>query len=66
MNDSDALAQKAKGKLQKAKGELQQETGHGVKGGVAKAKGEVNDKMADLKLKANREERQAEFDETEL
>lgn len=47
----DAMKQKLKGKAQKAIGEYQQQMGQGVKGGISKAKGELNEKIADARMK---------------
>ena len=52
---ADATAQKLKGKAQKAMGEYHQAMGKGVKGGILKAKGELNERIADAKLKFGRD-----------
>ncbi len=44
--------QKLKGKAQKVKGQVQQEMGQGVKGGITKIKGHLNETLADIKLKS--------------
>ena len=46
----NASAQKLKGKAQQALGEYQMATGQNVKGGISKAKGVLNEKVADAKL----------------
>lgn len=43
------LEQKVKAKAQQAKGEAYEYLGQGVKGGIAKAQGKINEKIADLR-----------------
>jgi len=47
----DPLLQKLKRKAQKAKGEYLIRSGKVIKGGIAKAKGELNERIADAKIK---------------
>jgi uncharacterized protein YjbJ (UPF0337 family) len=54
----NAVTQKLKGKAQKAKGEYQKRTGHGIKGGISRAKGELNEKIGDARLKMDRKARE--------
>jgi uncharacterized protein YjbJ (UPF0337 family) len=55
MARDNSATQKLKGKAQKAIGEYQQRTGQGVKGGISKAKGELNERLADAKNKFGRD-----------
>lgn len=48
----DDIARKIRAKGQKAKGEVEQQSGRGVKGGISKAQGTVNDAVADFNLKS--------------
>ena len=45
------ITQKLKGKAQQAVGEYHLSKGHVVKGGIAKAKGKINEGLADLKMR---------------
>ena len=59
-NKIDAKAQKLKGRAQKAVGEFQMKTGQTVKGGISKAKGELNERVADARLSFGKEDYDAE------
>jgi hypothetical protein len=60
MAHDSAVKQKLKGKAQKAIGEYQQQTGQGVKGGITKAKGELNEKIADARKKMGKGKAEAQ------
>lgn len=55
MGELDDLKQKIKGKAQQVQGAFEQKTGHGVKGGIRKLKGKLNETIADAKLNARRD-----------
>jgi hypothetical protein len=57
MGDLHAIGKKIRAKGQKVKGELQQQSGEGLKGGITKAKGNLNDTLADFELDTNRSSR---------
>lgn len=50
MGKLDDINQKIKGKIDQAKGEIDIKSGHGVKGGITKLKGKINESIADAKL----------------
>lgn len=58
MGAFDDIGRKVRAKGQKVKGEMQQQSGHGVKGGISKMKGNLNDAVADFNMdkKNNRDD----------
>jgi hypothetical protein len=50
----DDAGRKLRAKGQKIKGEMQQQSGQGLKGGVTKAKGNINDAIADFGINSRR------------
>ena len=54
MGDLDDVGQKIKGKFQKFTGDLKSESGNEAEGTWDKIKGNVNETIADFKLKNNK------------
>jgi hypothetical protein len=59
----DDAGRKLRAKGQKIKGGLQQQSGEGVKGGITKAKGNINDAIADFNINTKKQRNDLDDDD---